>query len=448
MDIEFQNKSLIGDSIEIYEDNAEDFVLVVGNPFDVGSYTCSEFTQEFESHEIQEIFKRLFKINENDPIMGESLQNLKNLESQNDKIRLKDVAKIIIESLLRVLQEYLGFVVKASFSGKKDQIFLLLRASEHNLKVQADIIDYKLQFNASSSDLPEGKPLPFMEVLPYAPFEKADGRSGPLITSLGKNPETLYKKYDKQGKESEEGNLFKYNDRIRLIYSMLTTTIEIGDLLNLRILKYLFPLHDNNSLKILKQDWANLKKIFKAQPIEKIKVYFGEEITLYFAWLEYYIKWLMIPAIFGTLVGIIIYSTGGIKKDSLFSSASLLVFSLLISISSTFMDQIWTRRENTLAWKWGLTDFHATEEQRPGFHGEYKKDEVSGKMKKIFEPTGLRKYSALLGYFVISLFILLVIGCLAAIFIYRNLTTWEYGPTLAGIMNAVQIKVLNFVMVT
>jgi anoctamin-10 len=45
----------------------------------------------------------------------------------------------------------------------------------------------------------------------------------------------------------------------------------------------MFSLHDKHYMKRLGSEWWNLKQIFKMQPIEKIRNYFGDGIGIYFS---------------------------------------------------------------------------------------------------------------------------------------------------------------------
>ena len=84
-----------------------------------------------------------------------------------------------------------------------------------------------------------------------------------------------------------------------------------------------FPLHDGpyedkmdaksgkipnnvtNPRKDLYSTWALYSKWYKYQPIDHIRDYFGEKISLYFAWLGAYTHWLLFPTIVGVLVFLI-----------------------------------------------------------------------------------------------------------------------------------------------
>ena len=58
----------------------------------------------------------------------------------------------------------------------------------------------------------------------------------------------------------------------------------------------------NNDLRSsLNTEWASFKKIFKYQPMEKIRSYFGEEIGLYFAWAGTLVTTLWFPSLIGLI---------------------------------------------------------------------------------------------------------------------------------------------------
>ena len=69
-------------------------------------------------------------------------------------------------------------------------------------------------------------------------------------------------------------------------------------------------LYDNDRLT-LATTWAKFSKMFKYQPFELIRDYFGEKIGFYFVWLGFYTRWLIPAAIAGFIVfiyGVSIFS--------------------------------------------------------------------------------------------------------------------------------------------
>ena len=61
-------------------------------------------------------------------------------------------------------------------------------------------------------------------------------------------------------------------------------------------------LHTLNSRQILYWHWARWQCAGKYQPLDNIREYFGEKISIYFAWLGFYTCWLIPVALVGVLV--------------------------------------------------------------------------------------------------------------------------------------------------
>ena len=51
----------------------------------------------------------------------------------------------------------------------------------------------------------------------------------------------------------------------------------------------------------MSSEWASLWNIFKLQPLDAVRDYYGVKIGLYFAWLGFYTNLLILPSIAGVL---------------------------------------------------------------------------------------------------------------------------------------------------
>ena len=177
-DLKEKQFSLLNSSNYIIEEILDDLILVFTNPFDKEQYTCTELHEEYEFSEIKDLFIRIFKVSPTEPIMIEASEKIEDLRKAGDKVILKEFAKVVFETIIKLLQSHLGFFITFSFSTDNKQIFLVLKTSEHNLKVQADIVDYKLQFNAEAAEINDAFKYEFQDVLPYAAFEKTNKDDG------------------------------------------------------------------------------------------------------------------------------------------------------------------------------------------------------------------------------------------------------------------------------
>ncbi|NXR62842.1 ANO6 protein, partial [Rhadina sibilatrix] len=192
----------------------------------------------------------------------------------------------------------------------------------------------------------------------------------------------------------------------------------INKLLDTGIYKAAFPLHDSSfrhpsadpncpsERYLLYREWAHPKNIFKLQPLDFIRKYYGEKIGIYFAWLGFYTNMLTVAAVVG--VGCFLYgclqkdnctwsqevcdpNIGGniimcpqcdkvctywnlnitcesSKKLCIFDSFGTLVFAVFMGIWVTFFLEFWKRRQAELEYEWDTVEFLEQEEQvRPEY---------------------------------------------------------------------------------
>ncbi|XP_066148761.1 anoctamin-10 [Euwallacea fornicatus] len=133
---------------------------------------------------------------------------------------------------------------------------------------------------------------------------------------------------------------------------------------NCNLITKIYPLHDDEELKKLAGSWYMPK--FIKQPIGDIMDYFGESIALYFAFLEFYTLALSVSAVLG-LLGYII-------------SETVPFFCVFNVICVTLFLELWKRKSNELAYKWGTIGMTSLDEPRPQFRGVMGVDAVTGKV--------------------------------------------------------------------
>jgi hypothetical protein len=119
-----------------------------------------------------------------------------------------------------------------------------------------------------------------------------------------------------------------------------------------------FPIHDSFK-KEISASWDRYRwKLFFSfitgnyvehmQPLNFITNYYGEKMGFYFAWLSFYTSWLIIPAIPGVILFIYemvsLYDQYKNKKPLSIDSAYNCLYSLVMSLWSTVLMEVWKRR--------------------------------------------------------------------------------------------------------
>ena len=64
-----------------------------------------------------------------------------------------------------------------------------------------------------------------------------------------------------------------------------------------------FPLHDNVALEAMAQGlWSFSDSPATDSSLNRLQKYFGSEIAIYYAWMGFYVTWLLAPAILGLAI--------------------------------------------------------------------------------------------------------------------------------------------------
>eukprot|EP01006_Ploeotia_vitrea_P047465 TRINITY_DN67131_c4_g1_i1.p1 TRINITY_DN67131_c4_g1~~TRINITY_DN67131_c4_g1_i1.p1 ORF type:complete len:663 (-),score=77.58 TRINITY_DN67131_c4_g1_i1:95-1846(-) len=124
--------------------------------------------------------------------------------------------------------------------------------------------------------------------------------------------------------------------------------------------------------------FATLNKL----PINNMRDYYGEEVTYYFAWMQFYCSWLLVPAVVG--LGVYFLRHQGITVDN---NPVVPFFSLFVALWAVTFTSFWRQKANSLAWKFGTYNLEDTEEVRPEFRGIPGKERVSpvtGKKEPVY----------------------------------------------------------------
>mmetsp|Transcript_70427 Transcript_70427/g.187716 ORF Transcript_70427/g.187716 Transcript_70427/m.187716 type:complete len:1194 (+) Transcript_70427:2023-5604(+) len=91
-----------------------------------------------------------------------------------------------------------------------------------------------------------------------------------------------------------------------------------------------------------------------------------EDAAFYFAWGQFYNRWLLPPAVFG--LGVFVYNA--VHYPIISDSSALIIYSLFIAVWSTAFLEAWRRHESTLAHVWGVDSINTEDTVRTQFAGE------------------------------------------------------------------------------
>uniref|UniRef100_H2Z2F0 Anoctamin n=1 Tax=Ciona savignyi TaxID=51511 RepID=H2Z2F0_CIOSA len=310
--------------------------------------------------------------------------------------------------------------------------------------------------------------------------------------------------------ESKE-TFFTKTERYRLVNNILQITsygenendIGISQLLSEGAYLDAYPPHEG-TWKLPKEGsalgprqtlywtWARMGAWARPQPLDLIRLYFGEKIAIYFAWLGFYTMMLIPASILGIVVflyGVVTLGTEPLVKDIcasnfticplcetcgftplrgsctyskityVFDNSGTVVFAFIMSIWATFFIELWKRYRARLSYRWDTEDFEQEEDLvRPEYvivSNKKKLNPVTGKMEAHLS-TKIKARRVAFSVSTLVLMLLLVIFALFGIIVYRTITSvLAYQVTKDGIIRrnirliiSITASIINFIVIT
>ncbi|KAH9525321.1 Anoctamin-4 [Bulinus truncatus] len=267
-----------------------------------------------------------------------------------------------------------------------------------------------------------------------------------------------------------------------------------------------FPLHEGeytsehslltegprNQRHLLYETWAKPGAWYKFQPLDHIRLYFGEKIAIYFAWLGYYTG-LLIPA---GLVGLAIFIYGlarmpfhqasneicsdnapgnytmcplcdkqcdywQLKSSCIYSrvtyvfdNEATVAFAAFMALWSTVFHEMWKRKAAEIEYDWDVADFEQEETIRPEYEASVRRRRINP-VTKAEEP--YLSFTSKLCRFTSSLWVVLFMLCIvvAAVFgviVYRLtvraiLYENDISKQRVGIVTSVSASIINLIII-
>eukprot|EP00475_Leptophrys_vorax_P019655 TRINITY_DN26951_c0_g1_i1.p1 TRINITY_DN26951_c0_g1~~TRINITY_DN26951_c0_g1_i1.p1 ORF type:complete len:822 (+),score=220.07 TRINITY_DN26951_c0_g1_i1:213-2468(+) len=340
-------------------------------------------------------------------------------------------------------------------SVQKDEVYCLIGAPRTRLEREAQRTHFELSLDKDKC-IRFGSEIGFT----LAKFtQDRDEYSNLITTSLWDNlygrftvaSKQLYKTYYEDS--VHKNSVFRAVDRIKLIVSIIEAEVKLGGagLAIGRLMKQedthlqaFFALHDKDKKNHVEQVFRGWKKPFQLD-IDEIRDYFGEEVGLYFKFLEFYNKALVIIAIFGVLF-FIAQAVEGI--GTIYKSKVCWVMGIIGALWSAFLMERWKQEESFLKVRWGTARFEEKEQPRPEFRGMWVRSPITGKLQEFF-PFMEKVRRQLISRGVIFVLICCVIAAVSGIFVLRSFLVLEVnavlGKYIAAVVNVVQIQIFNFI---
>ncbi|GBC01793.1 hypothetical protein RclHR1_04330011 [Rhizophagus clarus] len=176
-----------------------------------------------------------------------------------------------------------------------------------------------------------------------------------------------------------------YENEKPLIVKKIIKSLAIKKLISDKIFTDYYPLHDGPPIDDVRWEQKNLRAQLiqlwvdprGGQPLEKIRLYFGEKIALYFAWLGFYTSWLSLASVVGVIVvlyGLMqyhVFHSGKDKNDFsiIWDNALTVPFAFFMAVWSTCYLETWKRYNASIAYDWDVMDYEREELPRPEFYG-------------------------------------------------------------------------------
>ncbi|KAM8912240.1 anoctamin-6 isoform 1-T1 [Lycaon pictus] len=296
----------------------------------------------------------------------------------------------------------------------------------------------------------------------------------------------------------DRDTFFNPATRSRIVYFILSRIqyqvrdnvkkFGINKLVSSGIYKAAFPLHDCNFSQrsedpscpseryLLYREWAHPRSIYKKQPLDLIRKYYGEKIGIYFAWLGYYTQMLFLAAIVGVACFLYGYvnqnnctwskevchpDIGGkiimcpqcdkicpfwklnstcesSKKLCIFDSFGTLVFAVFMGVWVTLFLEFWKRRQAELEYEWDTVELQQEEQPRPEYEAQCTHvviNEITQEEEHVPFTTWGKCIRVTLCASAVLFWILLIIASVIGIIVYRLSVLVVFSTKLSQTFN-------------
>ncbi|CAD5118244.1 DgyrCDS6968 [Dimorphilus gyrociliatus] len=225
--------------------------------------------------------------------------------------------------------------------------------------------------------------------------------------------------------------------------------------------------------KELHESWLRYRKY---QPLWKIRNYFGEKISLYFAWVGTLIVSLWIPTLLGLAIffyGLYLSIEHNINNTNQLNATDPLTltksyversiqvirqafdnkvtpyYALIMCLWGTLFLEFWKRKNAELAYRWDVDYFEETEPDRPQFQGTQKKRDPVTQEEIWYYPFKRQLFKFMFSFSILITMVFFVLISVAMVILYRVYTAVNLcsDPKICIIVNALVPALLNAISI-
>eukprot|EP01083_Nonionella_stella_P139081 423497_1 len=365
--------------------------------------------------------------------------------NEKEKLQFARLNGLLLKRLANAAIQTLPYL-----SVQGDEVYVLLGATEMRLHLEAGRTQYLFQLNGRKA-LELGRHKDMMLACSTLSSEQNARKCKASqwyslygIYDPDSTKQDLYPRYNSDGLQRQH-SVFRTLDRLRLLNSIIECSTKMGgaglamekDILDGKhpALGY-FPLHQNQRKWELDQEWSRFRSLF-SQPLNEVRAYFGEKVTLYFAFLGFYISWLYVPAVFGLVFTIWRFVTGKSNAEGAY------IYGLFIAIWATLFVEFWKRKECELRVKWGMHVYEEKETSRPLFEGDTIRSNIDGSYTEHYSKWR-RLLRVTFSQSIVMTLLTASITAVLGIFAIRTEIEAGLGPQAVAILTTVNIKIFAF----
>jgi len=256
---------------------------------------------------------------------------------------------------------------------------------------------------------------------------------------------------------------FRNIDKLRFIQRILNQIIKFSELKKINIFEMMIFKRNNISYKDKLKE-LDIKKIYNPfdykqcdRSINTIRNYYGESVSYFFLWLDYYTRFLIFPSILGTFTFLSYFFWNKIPLISIFSNSIqmdyydflLILNCALLTLWLTLFIKTWIQKEKIYNYIWGVNEGQKEIKINEEFVPNSKQKLIFG----YFVPSEKEPYHTFkkcVSYAVLLGMIILVITFIYSLFRLKaslvNGNIWhDYKISIyIACINGLQIKIMNY----